>query len=120
MYNRYVPQSDGSYRRSRVPDPPPKQAERCPVPLPKDTGCCVPVNKPEERPCPPPPPPAKPHPHQPSQPPKASAPGFLQQLLPRDFDTGDLIVVLLLLLLAGDCEEDRGTALLTLALYLFM
>jgi hypothetical protein len=47
-------------------------------------------------------------------------PGFLSQLLPKDFDTGDLIVVLLLLLLAGDCEEDRSTALLTLALYLFM
>jgi hypothetical protein len=29
-------------------------------------------------------------------------------------------VVLLLLLLAGDCPEDRSTALLTLALYLFM
>ena len=27
-------------------------------------------------------------------------------------------MVLLLLLLAGDCEEDRSTALLTLALYL--
>ena len=47
-------------------------------------------------------------------------PSFLGQLLPKDFDTGDLIVVLLLLLLAGDCEEDRSTALLTLALYLFM
>jgi hypothetical protein len=47
-------------------------------------------------------------------------PDFLRQLLPRDFDTGDLIVVLLLLLLAGDCPEDRSTALLTLALYLFM
>lgn len=48
------------------------------------------------------------------------SPGFLSQLLPKDFDTGDLIVVLLLLLLAGDCEEDRSTALLTLALYFIM
>ena len=46
--------------------------------------------------------------------------GFLSQLLPKDFDTGDLIVVLLLLLLAGDCEADRSTALLTLALYFIM
>ena len=30
------------------------------------------------------------------------------------------ISVLLLLLLAGDCEEDRSTALLTLALYVLM
>lgn len=46
--------------------------------------------------------------------------GFLKQLLPKDFDTGDLIVVLLLLLMAGDCEEDRNNALLTLALYFMM
>ena len=46
--------------------------------------------------------------------------GFLQQLLPRDFDTGDLIVIVLLLLIAGDCEQERSNALLTLALYLIM
>ena len=46
--------------------------------------------------------------------------GFLRQLLPNDFDTADLIIVLLLLLLAGDCEEERSTAMLTLVLYLFM
>ena len=45
---------------------------------------------------------------------------FLRNLLPRDFDTGDLIIILLLLLMAGDCAEDQNTALLTLALYLFM
>ena len=44
----------------------------------------------------------------------------MRQLLPKDFDTGDLIVVLLLLLMAGDCEEDRSSALLTLALYFLM
>ncbi len=46
--------------------------------------------------------------------------GFLKQLLPKDFDTGDLMVVLLLLLMSGDCADDQNTALLTLALYLFM
>lgn len=46
--------------------------------------------------------------------------GFLRQLLPKEFDTGDLIIVLLLLLMAGDCEEDRNNALLTLALYFLM
>ena len=45
---------------------------------------------------------------------------FLHQLLPKDFDTGDLIVVLLLLLMAGDCAEDRNHAILTLALYFLM
>ncbi len=45
---------------------------------------------------------------------------FLKQLLPKNFDTGDLFIVLLLLLMAGDCDEDKNTALLTLALYFFM
>jgi hypothetical protein len=46
--------------------------------------------------------------------------GFLRNLLPKDFDTGDLLVVLLLLLMAGDNSEDHTSALLTLALYLFL
>ncbi len=45
---------------------------------------------------------------------------FLRGLLPRGLDTGDLLILLLLLLMAGDCREDRNTALLTLAIYLFM
>ncbi len=107
MYNRYVPQPDGSFRRNRVeahcPPPPNPQP-------PQEPPCCAP----EPPPCLPPPHPEKPC-HR-----ETSAGGFLQQLLPKDFDTGDLIVVLLLLLLAGDCEEDRSHALLTLVLYLFM
>lgn len=100
MYNRYIPQQDGSHRRSRVEDQtPPAPASYTPPP--------------QEAPCPPPilehrPPPA------------GNIGGFLRQLLPKDFDTGDLIVVLLLLLMAGDKPEDRNTALLTLALYCFL
>ncbi len=44
----------------------------------------------------------------------------MKQLLPKNFDTEDLLIVLLLLLMAGDCREDQNTALLTLVLYLFM
>jgi hypothetical protein len=44
----------------------------------------------------------------------------LRRLLPKNLDTGDLMVIILLLLMAGDCAEDKNTALLTLALYLFM
>ena len=121
MYNRYVPQSDGSFRRSRMPDavtPPP------PAPCPADPPC-----KESSPPVPPEPPrrvspPAKPRPVHP-RPPRpepcgGSAATFLRKLLPRDFDTGDLLVVLLLLLMGGDCAEDQNTALLTLALYLFL
>ena len=120
MYNRYIPQSDGSYQRKAVPDPvrhTPIQHQR-----PKP---------PEPVPPPPPPPPprqprscSKPCPGQKS-PPRSSPPSqgvgsFLKQLLPGDFDTGDLMVVLLLLLISADGCEDRSNALLTLALYLLL
>lgn len=103
MYNRYVPQSDGSYQRNWVPEKPPHKPQQNhptghtpPPEPPKQTKMPMPKHRPE---------------------PVGS---FFQQLLPQNFDTGDLIVVLLLLLLAGDCEEDRSTALLTLALYILM
>ena len=93
MYNRYIPQQDGSYRKNRMPEQePPKPDPPCPEPPP----------------CPPP--------SRRGQ----SAGGFLRSLLPKDLDTGDLAVVLLLLLIAGDCREEQNTALLTLALYLFL
>ncbi len=41
-------------------------------------------------------------------------------MLPADFDTEDLMIVLLLLLMSGQCREDQNTALLTLGLYLFL
>jgi hypothetical protein len=52
--------------------------------------------------------------------PDQSVTGFLRRLLPRDFDTGDLLIVLLLLLMAGDSCDDQNNALLTLALYFLM
>lgn len=114
MYNRYIPQPDGSYRRSRMHEPqPPKPAPASPPPPPSEP--CPP----EQPPCPPPKPPRS---YKKPQPPKQETPtgNFLRQLLPKDFDTGDLIIVLLLLLMAGDCEEDRNNAILTLALYFMM
>lgn len=105
MYNRYIPQPDGSYARNRVPDKHPPRHGNIPAPppqhdfTPKDN--CAQEN----------PPPRKHTEHN---------AGFLRQLLPKDFDTGDLIVILLLLLMAGDSEEDRNTAILTIALYFLM
>lgn len=112
MYNRYIPQSDGSFRRSRMPDSSrPAQAPRqAPPPVreaAEEPPCEAPVQEHHE-------PPRK------NPPVGGSVGSFLRQLLPKDFDTGDLIVVLLLLLMAGDCQEDQNTALLTLALYLFL
>ena len=98
MYNRYIPQPDGSYRRNAIPD----QRQQ------------------PQRPAPPPPPPQPPpvlH-HQPPR--QEPISGFLRQLIPQGFDTGDLIIVLLLLLIAGDNQESRNQALLTLALYFIL
>lgn len=121
MYNRYIPQNDGTYQRRRIQDSNPRPSTP-PVQAPPPVREQAPPP-----PCPPPEPPRRPMP-QPRPRPRpyrepentGSVLGFLKQLLPRDFDTGDLIVVLLLLLMSGDCQEDQNTALLTLALYLFM
>lgn len=96
MYNRYIPQPDGSYRRNAVPEQRQPQQRHSPPP----------VSMPQT-------------PHSPPQqiPRSEPIPGFLRQLLPQGFDTGDLIIVLLLLLIAGDSQESRSNALLTLALY---
>lgn len=109
MYNRYVPQSDGSFQKSRLPDqspPPPKPAPpRPPAPQPP---------KPSPPPCPPPR-------HRAQEPPPGEGIGrFLKDLLPKDFDTEDLLVILLLLLMSRDCKEGQTSPLLTLALYLFL
>ena len=107
MYNRYIPQQDGSYRLNRMQD-------NCKPPVPHPAP-----PKPEPPVCPTPPPePCRPREHRHCQT-GESAGGFLRRLLPKDFDTGDLLIVLLLLLMAGDCPEDQNTALLTLAIYLF-
>ncbi len=106
MYNRYIPQPDGSYRRN-------------PIQESRQNSQRQPPNHQRPAPQPPLPPPMPPqsHPHPPKQEPIT---GFLRQLIPQGFDTGDLIIVLLLLLIAGDNPESRSNALLTLALYFIL
>ena len=102
MYNRYIPQPDGSYRRNRMPEqhsahaPPPIST---PAPMPQ---VHLPQHEKADK--------------------TSSEPitGFFKQLLPKGLETGDLIIVLLLLLIAGDSEENRNNALLTLALYFLL
>ena len=95
MYNRYIPQQDGTYQKNRIPTPPPPP--------------------PPEKPAPPPCDEPKPPYRQPE-----GAFSFLQQLLPKGLDTGDLLIIILLLLMAGDGKENKNSWLLTLALYLFL
>lgn len=112
MYNRYIPQSDGSYQKNRMPDkakpPDPRSDQRRPqaAPIPKSTPpSCPPAPRPRQ---------VRAEPAAP-----LGIGSFLKKLLPKDFDTEDLLVILLLLLMSQDCE-DQNSALLTLALYLFL
>ena len=90
MYNRYIPAPDGTYKKHSVSDPP----------------------------CPPTPPPEPPKFHKP--PGSGNIGHFLGNLLPAGLDTEDLIVVLLLLLISGDCKDGSNTALTTMLIYLFL
>lgn len=99
MYNRYIPQSDGTHRRRPTQEP----AQPVQPPEPQRPEQEVPVK------------------HSPPLPQHSfGITNFLRQILPKDFDIGDLIVVLLLLLMAADRKEEQNNALLTMALYLFL
>ena len=100
MYNRYTPQSDGSHRRNTMPEPHSSPIQ--PPQEPSTPSQNMPPDPDQHRPC------------------EIPAKNFFQQLLPSDLDTGDLIVILILLLMAADRKDQHNTALLTLALYLFL
>ena len=118
MYNRYVPQPDGSFRRNRIADPLPGFQRPASAPPPAEQHRPPAAQEPPQvRPAAS----MRPVPPRPKQFRESTNVGsFLRQLLPKGFDTEDLLIVLLLLLMSGDCREDQNTALLTLVLYLFM
>lgn len=125
-YNHYTPQSDGSYRRSTVQEPPRRPAQRqpwperqqpAPNPPPKQEPSCPP--EPPKQTCPPEPC------HDPPSPPKQTGGegilSFLRGLLPRQIDAADLLVIALLLLISKEeCGEDDLSPLLTIALYFLL
>lgn len=125
MYNRYVPQSDGSFIRSRVPEPPPQNQSN--IPLEKiETEAQTETRKPEQRNTQGKP---KQRNFQPAsqnyRSPKhhsnqETIGGFFKNLLPENLDAEDLIVILLLLLMSGSGANGSNNALLTLLIYLYM
>lgn len=129
-YNHYTPQSDGSYRRSTVPE-----NNRRPNPRPPYQGQQHQPPQSPPRPEPPEPPQQpKPEPcqeHHPEPPKQESCPphsdsgqgilSFLRGLLPRQIDAADLLVISLLLLMnREDCGEDDLSPILTIALYFLL
>lgn len=107
MYNRYIPQNDGTYRRSRIQEPavvpPPPKVQTDPRPEPECSREC----------------PRRPLPPRPKAPPRSIG-SFWKQLVPQGLDTEDLLIVVLLLLMCGESGENRDWALLTLFLYLYL
>ena len=102
MYNRYVPDAAGVYRQTTVET----------VPDIPGTPPQPPV-QPAAPPLPPPPPALA------AEPGRRSLSGLLERLLPRGMDTGDLLVLLILILLAVDGEEeDSLSVILTIAAFL--
>lgn len=100
MYNHYIPQSDGSYRRNSQQEP------RRPKSKPEPPKECPP--KPQQKPeCPPEPPR------------QTGVMDFLRGLLPRQIDTADLLIICLLLLMNQD-DEGGLSPVLTLALYFLL
>lgn len=118
MYNRYIPQPDGSFRRSRVADThtvrqqPTQRPKPVVMPTEDEPKEYIREEIPEIK--------ETKHNRLPPSKQEKSITGFLKQLLPKDLDTGDLLIILLLLLMAGDNAEEQNTAMLTLAFYLFM
>ena len=112
MYNHYIPQSDGSFRRSSVPEPN-RRPQKPPTPPPQPS----PPPKPEpEAPCPPPPPKHQ----EPCPPPQSQPLQFLRRLLPKELDISDLIIIGLLLLLSDSEDSEDLSPLLTIALYFIL
>lgn len=105
MYNHYIPQSDGSFRKSAIPE----QGRR-------------PVRTQEPRPAPPKEPPeALQPPVQQENPRAVTEPlSFLKKLLPKELDSWDLVIIGFLLLLSGEENEDGLSPLLTIALYFLL
>ena len=96
VYNRYIPQPDGTYLRVDVQ---PQQTTAAPEPQPA-APCAQPL---------PPAPCARPE------------GGFLSRLLPRGADTGDLLVIAILLLLLVDSDaDDPLPVLLALAAFILL
>lgn len=114
MYHRYMPTANGQYRRQSVPEKPvqrptpPQAPPSCPPKQetsrpPEREARCEP-----ERACEPKRPPE----------PQARLP-FLEKLLP-GVDSGDLLLLLVLLLLVADGSEDAMPMILALAICLLL
>ena len=104
MYNRYVAQADGSFQKTRVPEPHGPTAA-----TPSIDSMGLPYHHIDTE--------------KSGAGPSCNPMGissFFRNLFPKGLDTEDLIVILLLLLLSQDGGKSGNRALLTLGAYLFL
>ena len=125
MYHRYMPNANGQYRRQTV-------QEAKPAPCPPDRNAAPKQNAPAQRcepkeaparECPPgiTPPSARKDCTPKEQPPACRQPqSIARPALFADMDSGDLLLLALLLLLITEGNEDAGPTILTLALALIL
>lgn len=108
MYNRYIPNPDGTFRREVVPDAPLDGIT--PEPVAEESSA---PNEPavfEQAAVP----------QRTAEQPGPGAPAF-RKMLPTAIDTGDLLVLLILLLLLVDGDEDNYlSVLLTIAAFILL
>lgn len=127
MYNHYIPQSDGSFRRNSVPEPNRRQSPR-PQPSHPNPPTQQPrpepqTPKPEQHAYPPQPPRQQPEPCGEQSESCRDPSGmfsFLRRFFPKDMDSTDLIVIVLLLLLCSEEGDGDLAPLLTIALYFLL
>ncbi len=113
MYHRYMPMGNGQYRRQDVPERRPAQPTPPPMPAPPPPMPAPAPPIPPPMPVPPPPMPA---------PPQSAAPfpvPFLEKLFP-GMDSGDLLLLLIMLLLLSEGTEDAVSTVMTLAIFLIL
>lgn len=102
MYQRYIANPDGTFRKTVIDEPP------RPMPPPPPEPVCAPPPPRPELSCPP----------EGARPPE---PLSLRGLLPETLDVGDLLLALILLLLYLDSEdEDPKSLLIILAVCFFL
>lgn len=111
MYNRYLPNGNGQHRRQAVPESPkppaPQNTQTCSDVPPQRAERSAPVTH-----CAPP---------AFSTPTNYGAPQFHLPFLDRlNLDSGDLLLLSVMLLLLAEGNEDSASVVMTLAIFLFL
>lgn len=104
MYNRYIPGQNGVYRRQIIPEPQPEPKDESTQQTPLFTQAQA-VSIPTQN----------------AATGKSRLPFSLDRLLPQKLETGDLLVLLILLLILVDGEtDDPLPILLMIAAFMFL